>query len=154
MCQFFSLNTFVSQFDKFRFIGCKYTIFFPFIILVKIMLFGNQWESREQLKRRGCLINEFASDKGLRLRVVQYLAKSLHQEFRAGLTHMLCTPSSIFAYALPCPFHDNLFIYLCMVLQEEPYIIYITWREAFTHSTKLMSEHIRHSHHSNIRTCQ
>ena len=67
------------------------------------MLFGNQWKSREQLQRRGCLINEFASDKGLRLRVVQYLAKSLHQEFRAGLTHMLCTPSSIFAYALPCP---------------------------------------------------
>ena len=37
------------------------------------MLFGNQWKSREQLQRRGCLINELpekANRRGVVIKVI------------------------------------------------------------------------------------
>ena len=47
-------------------------------------------------------IYEFVLYKGLRLRIVQNLAKSLHKKFRTCLTHMLCAPCGIFANTFVC----------------------------------------------------
>ena len=60
------------------------------------MLFGNQWKSREQLQCRGCFTNEFASDKCLRFRIVQYLANILSDWMLNTVRELLRITSNTF----------------------------------------------------------
>ena len=48
---------------------------------MEVTIFERARKSREQLQRRGCLINEFVLDKGLRLRVVQHSTTISHALF-------------------------------------------------------------------------